>query len=87
MPEYKTPEATEARVLDHEADALYAEGAHAGETGDKYVRTTVILASVLFLVGMSSHFPARGIRLGLIAIGSVLLLVGAVEILTLPPPP
>ena len=26
-------------------------------TGDKYVRATVILASVLFLVGISTHFP------------------------------
>jgi hypothetical protein len=87
MPEYKTPGEAEARSLDHEAEALYAEGQDAGRTGDDYVRTTVILASVLFLVGISSHFPMRGVRLGLIGIGSILLLVGVIEILTLPPPP
>jgi hypothetical protein len=87
MPEYKTPGESQAQVLDHEAEALYAEGQDAGRTGDDYVRTTVILASVLFLVGISSHFPMRGVRLGLIGIGSVLLLIGVIEILTLPPPP
>lgn len=87
MPEYKTPGEAQARLLDHEAEALYAEGQKAGRTSDDYVRTTVILASVLFLVGISSHFPARGVRLGLITLGTLLLLFGAVEILTLPPPP
>jgi hypothetical protein len=87
MPEYKTPRADQATALDHEAEALYVEGQHAGETGDDYVRTTVILASVLFLVGISSHFPVRGVRLGLIGLGTVLLLFGVIEILTLPAPP
>jgi len=87
MPEYKTPEATRARLLDHRAERFYVEGQDAGRTGDDYVRTTVVLASVLFLVGISSHFPVRGVRLGLIGLGTVLLLFGVIEILTLPAPP
>ena len=51
-----------------QADAYYTEGEHAAETGDKYVRDTVILASVLFLVGISTHFPLRGVRIGLITV-------------------
>jgi hypothetical protein len=47
----------------------------------------VILASVLFLVGISSHFPLRGVRIGLVAVGAALLLFGAVQILQLPGPP
>ena len=35
------------------------------KTGHDYIRVTVILASVLFIVGISSHFPASGIRIGL----------------------
>jgi hypothetical protein len=47
----------------------------------------VILASVLFLVGISSHFPLIGIRIGLVAVGAALLVFAAAEILQLPRPP
>jgi len=50
------------------------------------IRVTVILASVLFLVGISSHFPLRGVRIGLVTVGAVLLFA-AVQILQLPGPP
>jgi hypothetical protein len=87
MPQYHATGEAEAIALDAEADHLYEKGRHAGETGDDYVRTTVILASVLFLVGISSHFPIRGVRLGLIGVGGVLLILAAVQIIILPPPP
>jgi hypothetical protein len=87
MPQYKATGAAESRRLDAQADAYYAEGQHAGLTGDKYIRVTVILASVLFIVGISSHFPLRAIRIGLICLGSGLLVFAAVEILQLPGPP
>lgn len=87
MPQYKPLAADVAVRLDAQADAYYAEGQHAGITGDKYVRVTVVLASVLFIVGISSHFPIRGVRMGLIVVGAALLIFGAVEILQLPGPP
>ena len=40
-----------------QADDAFLDGRKAGETADKYVRLTVLLATVLFLVGISSHFP------------------------------
>jgi hypothetical protein len=84
MPQYHPPGAVQAAQLDKEAEEEYAKGQDAGHTADDYVRTTVILASVLFLVGISTHFRLRGVRIGIIAVGAVLLLVGVVEILTLP---
>ena len=87
MPQYHPPGERESVVLDKRADAYYAEGEHAADTSDKYIRTTVILASVLFLVGISSHFPLRGVRIGLISVGVALLLVAVVSIIILPPPP
>ena len=87
MPQYKPTGEAEAKVLDATADAQYAAGQKDAETGDKYVRTTVILASVLFIVGISSHFPLRGVRIGLITLGGALLVFGAIEILQLPGPP
>jgi hypothetical protein len=87
MPQYKPSGAALANVLDAQADAYYAHGEHAAITGDKYVRVTVILASVLFIVGISSHFPLKGVRFGLVALGAALLVFGAIEILQLPGPP
>jgi hypothetical protein len=87
MPEYHPTGHAESVVLDREADSLYAEGQHAAETGDKYIRATVILASVLFLVGISTHFPLRVVRLGLITVATCLLIFGIIEVLQLPGPP
>ncbi|MET1010005.1 MAG: hypothetical protein ABWY96_08145 [Gaiellaceae bacterium] len=87
MPEYMPTGLAESRQLDDEADVLFAEGHEAAETADNYVRTTLILASVLFLVGISTQFPLRGVRYGLIAVGTGLLAFAVVLILLLPVPP
>jgi hypothetical protein len=87
MPQYRQPELTKSKALDQQADADFAAGAEAGETSDKYVRTTVFLASVLFLVGISTHFPVRGGRYALVSLGAVLLVVSLVQLTQLPGPP
>jgi hypothetical protein len=87
MPQYRPLGAKLATSLDAQADAYYAEGEHAAQTGDKYIRVTVILATVLFIVGISSHFPLRGVRIGLVSLGACLLIFAAFEILQLPGPP
>jgi hypothetical protein len=47
----------------------------------------VILASVLFLVGISSHFAVRPVRTGLLIFASVLLMPAAIAVTRLPVPP
>ena len=87
MPQYRQPDLGKGKALDSQADEAFASGASAGETSDKYVRTTVFLASVLFLVGISTRFPRRGGRYALIALGAVLLVVSFVQLTQLPGPP
>jgi hypothetical protein len=87
MPQYKPTGAAASKQLDRLADERYAEAQHAAENSDNYIRTTVILASVLFLVGISTHFPIRAARVCLIALGGGLLVFAAVQILQLPSPP
>jgi hypothetical protein len=87
MPQYKPTGDAISRTLDAQADAYYEEGQKASENGDNYIRVTVILASVLFLVGISTQFPIRGVRYGLITTGGALLLFAAEQLLTLPGPP
>ncbi len=86
MPEYIQPGQAEANRLDKEADDLYAEGASDGQNSDLYVRTTVFLATVLFLVGISGHFRLRSARIGLIAVGGAILVMSIVLLLTTPRP-
>jgi len=50
VPQYKEPGLAAGRALDAKATAAFARGESQGSTADKYVRTTVLLASVLFLV-------------------------------------
>lgn len=87
MPQYRQPGVAKSRALDQQADEDFAQGAADGETSDKYVRTTVFLASVLFLVGISTQFPVRGGRYALLALGAVLLVVSIVQLTQLPGPP
>ena len=87
MPEYERPELERAGELDATADALFAEGAEAAETADRYVRITVFLATVLFLVGISGHFRVRAARYGLVAVGAVILVVAVTLLIVSPKPP
>ncbi len=87
MPQYVIPQEVAADAYDKQADAEFAKGSHAGSTGDKYVRDTVFLATVLFLVGISSHFPVRQARYGLIGVGALILVFAVIQVLGLPGPP
>ncbi len=84
MPQYKQPAQAQANKLDSEAAAKFQVGNNAGLVGDDYVRITVFLAAVLFLVGIGSSFKLRGVRYALVAFGSVLLTISVVLILQQP---
>jgi hypothetical protein len=84
MPQYKLPAQAQANALDNEATAKFNAGNNAGEVSDNYVRITVFLAAVLFLVGIGSSFQLHGVRYALIAFGSALLIVSVVLILQQP---
>jgi len=84
MPEYQQPQVEHAKALDARADEKFAEGSEAGETADKYVRATVYLATVLFLVGISGHFRVRIARYGLVGVGVIVLTFSVITLLTLP---
>ena len=84
MPQYKLPAQAQANALDNEASAKFDTGNNAGLVGDKYIRITVFLAAVLFLVGIGSSFQLHGVRYALIAFGSVLLIISVVLIVQQP---
>jgi hypothetical protein len=87
MPEYKQPELTVAANLDNKATNEYTAGVQAGADSDNYVRDTIYLATILFLIGISGHFRFFRIRLALVILGGLMLAVAVVEIATSPPIP
>jgi hypothetical protein len=86
MPQYREPGAEQAGDLRREGDALFERGSDEGKHADEYVRTTVYLATVLFLVGISTQFPVRVARYGLLTIGFAILAFAVVQLITFPKP-
>jgi hypothetical protein len=84
MPQYKLSAQTKADALDSAADSKFEAGNHAGSVSDGYVRITVFLASVLFLIGIGSSWKLHSVRYALIAFGSALLIISIVLILQQP---
>jgi hypothetical protein len=84
MPQYHNPLLDLADRLNAEASATFDKGTAASEVGAKYVRATVLLALVLFLVALSQRFELLAVRGGLLVLGSALMLLGAVSIATYP---
>ncbi len=84
MPEYKLSLAEKAIQLEVEAEETYAKGTEANQTSDKYILTTVILASVLFLGGIATRFKAMSARWVIILFSLTILTYGLINILSYP---
>ena len=86
MPEYERPLLRSAESLRLKADRLNEEGIRLGALGDQYIRLTVFLAGVLFLIGIGSTFTVVPVRYTLIGVGLVLLGIALVILFNLPQP-
>jgi hypothetical protein len=84
MPQYKQPELALSATLDRKATSAYQLGVQAGANSDNYVRDTIYLATILFLIGISGHFRFFRIRLALVSLGGLMLVLAIVQIVTSP---
>ena len=84
MDEYEDPVGEQSAELAKQATETFEEAVHARETGDSFVRTTVILAGVLFLIAVGQRFDVRGVRIGVLALAGVFLVYGLVLLASLP---
>ncbi len=73
MPEYEDPVAEEATELGKEASHAFDLGVEYRETGEHYVRLTVVLAAVLFLIAIGQRFKVRGVRYSINIVAGVFL--------------
>lgn len=85
MPDYQlNPNVREAARLNARSSAAFIEGRKADSIADKYVRNTVLLATVLFLVALAQRFDKQGLRIG-VNVGAFLMLVYVIgSTITLP---
>jgi hypothetical protein len=73
-----------ARDLQRAAVAEFAEGDEANRIGDRYVATTVVLSTVLFLGGISPLLKRYSTRMAMLVLASLLGVAAIVFILRLP---
>ena len=84
MPQYRNPLLEASDRLNTQASNTFEEGTLARVTADKYVRDTVLFASVLFLVAVVQRFEIRGVRAATNAIATALLILAVASIVVLP---
>src|ERR1700687_4198306 len=75
MPEYTNAKSQDSAKRGHEAKGHFERGVSTRETRDKYVKVTVLLATVLLLTALSQRFEILGPRVAVVAGGFGLLTV------------
>lgn len=84
MPQYHNPYLAKADRLNAQASATFNTGTAARDTGDKYVRDTVLFASVLFMVALSQRLKVPAARAALTTFSFALLVFVLVSVILLP---
>lgn len=74
MPEYQLESRKKAERLSQAAEEEVAAGLEANIRSDRYVSTTVILATALFFAGVSTKIDARSTRIFMNAVAGIILL-------------
>jgi hypothetical protein len=84
MPEYVNPQIERGTELNERAADVFEEGTAARHVSDDYIRTTVVLATVLFLLVLSQRFRSRDVRIGILVVAGGLMLYGLAAIVSFP---
>jgi hypothetical protein len=82
MPEYVNDQIDEGNQMNDEATAIFDEGTEAREVSDDYFRTTVVLATVLFLLALSQRFRIREVRIAVLIVSGLLMVYGVGTIIS-----
>jgi hypothetical protein len=81
---YHLSSADSAYTYEVQADSAVNLSAHANSTGDAYVLTAVILATVMFFAGTAQQMRGPQLRLFLLGLASVACAGAVVRLFTLP---
>lgn len=84
MPEYHNAKHEQFLALNKEAADMAERGTKSGETGDQYVRITVLLATVLLITAIGQRFHFKKVRLVFMVLAWLLLCLPLLQLLMLP---
>jgi hypothetical protein len=84
MPTYHNTLLEQGAAMNERASSLFDEGTEARETAEQYVRLTVLMATVLFLIAVSQRFQSRNVRIGLLSVAGALFAYDLVTVAVLP---
>jgi hypothetical protein len=84
MPDYHNAKHEQFLGLNKEAVEMADQGTRSGETGDKYVRITVLLATVLLITAIGQRFHFKAVRVAFMILAFLLLCLPLWQLLTLP---
>lgn len=85
MPEYHNAKHEQYLGLNKQAADIADEGVKSGETGDKYVRITVLLATVLLITAIGQRFRFKSVRIAFMILAFLLLCLPLWQLLVLLP--
>jgi len=84
MREYRNAKHEQFLQLTKQSAEMADEGTKSGETGDQYVRITVLLATVLLITAIGQRFRFRSVRVAFMILAWLLLCLPLWQLLTLP---
>jgi hypothetical protein len=84
MPEYHNAKHEQFLGLNKKAAEVAEQGTKSGETGDEYVRITVLLATVLLITAIGQRFHFKTVRVVFMILACLLLCLPLLQLLMLP---
>ena len=84
MPQYRNPGFQSADRLNSAAAATFSEGTAARDDAERYLRDTVLFASVLFVIAIAQRFKVRSVRVTTTTIALSLAAYTTIAMLRLP---
>jgi hypothetical protein len=84
MPEYHNAKHEQFLGLNKQSAQVADQGTKSGETGDQYVRITVLLATVLLITAIGQRFRFKTVRIVFMILACLLLCMPLLRLLMLP---
>jgi hypothetical protein len=84
MPEYHNAKHEQFLSLNKQAGEVADQGTKSGETGDQYVRITVLLATALLITAIGQRFHFKTVRIVFMILACLLLCLPLLQLLMLP---
>ena len=84
MPDYHNAKHEQFLGLNKQAAEIADQGTKSGETGDQYVRITVLLATVLLITAIGQRFRFKSVRVVFMILAFILLCLPLWQLLVLP---